>query len=223
MLYQLIFLDIPLYESQQERRLHMQQINNETKNKNTKKEFKVKDAIMVFSSFALMCVAVIFVLVSSEVLPMKRFLSFNNFSLMIMEVAAASSGLVLFGIVLAVFTPSRYIDETNKSYQNGSLLGIVIFMFLAALFEELLFRGIIQNVFSVFIEQQWTAIIITTLLFLAFHTQYFKKPVMLLNISIPSLIFGWIYIETSNILAPFLVHFIMNVGMTLLFKHRLLT
>lgn len=178
---------------------------------------------MVFSSFALMCAAVIFVLVSSDVLPMKRFLSFNNVSLTIMEVAAASSGLVLFGIVLAVFIPSRYLDETNKSYQNGSLLGIIVFMFLAALFEELLFRGIIQNVLSIFIEHQWTVIIITTLLFLTFHIQYFKKPLMLLNISIPSLVFGWIYVETNNILASLFVHFIMNVVMTLLFKYKLLS
>lgn len=178
---------------------------------------------MVFSSFALMCFAVIFVLVSSDVFTLQRFLSFNNFPLMIMEVAAASSGLVLFGIVLAVFIPSRYIDERNKSYQNGSLLGIIVFMFLAALFEEMLFRGIIQNVLSVFIEQQWIVIILTTLLFLGFHTQYFKKPVMLLNISVPSLVFGWIYVETSNILAPLFVHFIMNVVMTLLFKYKLLS
>ncbi|MGF9891394.1 CPBP family intramembrane glutamic endopeptidase [Priestia megaterium] len=201
----------------------MHQINNQNHKKSVKKEFKTKDAIMVFSSFALMCFAVIFVLVSSDVFTLQRFLSFNNFPLMIMEVAAASSGLVLFGIVLAVFIPSRYIDERNKSYQNGSLLGIIVFMFLAALFEEMLFRGIIQNVLSVFIEQQWIVIILTTLLFLGFHTQYFKKPVMLLNISVPSLVFGWIYVETSNILAPLFVHFIMNVVMTLLFKYKLLS
>ncbi|MEM4992375.1 CPBP family intramembrane glutamic endopeptidase [Priestia sp. SB1] len=201
----------------------MHHINNNTQNKSIKKEFKTKDAIMVFSSFVLMCIAVIFVLVSSDVFTLQRFLSFNNFSLMIMEVAAASSGLVLFSIVLAVFIPSRYIDETNKSYQNGSLLGIIVFMFLAALFEELLFRGIIQNALSIFIEHQWATIVITTGLFLALHTQYFKKPIMLLNISVPSLVFGYIYVETGNILAPFFVHFIMNVVMTLLFKYRLLS
>ncbi|MGE7997460.1 CPBP family glutamic-type intramembrane protease [Lysinibacillus sp. NPDC093190] len=42
-----------------------------------------------------------------------------------------------------------------------------------------MFRGIIQNLLLVFLEHQWTAIIITTLLFLGMHTQYFKKPIML--------------------------------------------
>lgn len=201
----------------------MQQINNQTKTKSTKKNFKTKDAILVFSSFTLVCATIIYLLMVYDVFTIQSFLSFNDPLLMLIKVAAASSGLVIFGIVLAVFIPSTYIDDTNKSYQNGSLLGIVIFMFLAALFEELLFRGIIQNVLSVFIEQQWTAIVITTVLFVALHTQYFKKPVMLLNISIPSLVFGWIYFETSNILAPFFVHFIMNVVMTLLFKYNLLS
>jgi len=201
----------------------MQQTENQSQTKNTKKDFKTKDAIIVFTSFALVCAAIIIVLIVYDVFTIQKFLSFNDPTIMLIGVAAASSGLIVFGIILTVFIPSIYIDDTNKSYQNDSLLGIVVFMFLAALFEELLFRGIIQNVLFVFIEQQWTAIIIATLLFLAFHTQYFKKPVMLLNISVPSLVFGWIYVETSNILAPFFVHFTMNVVMTLLFKYKLLS
>ncbi|MFC9539892.1 CPBP family intramembrane glutamic endopeptidase [Lysinibacillus sp. NPDC056959] len=85
------------------------------------------------------------------------------------------------------------------------------------------FRGIVQNSLLLFIDQQWITIIITTLLFLGMHTQYFKKPIMLINIAVPSLTFGWIYFETNNILAPFLVHFLMNLGMTLLFKYNLIS
>ncbi|MED4284975.1 CPBP family intramembrane metalloprotease [Priestia megaterium] len=201
----------------------MQQTENQAQTKNSEKDFKTKDAIIVFTSFALVCAAIIIVLMAYDVFTTHNFLSFKDPVVILIEVAAASSGVILFGIILTVFIPSTYIDDTNKSYQNNSLLSIVVFMFLAALFEELLFRGIIQNVLSVFIEQQWTAIIITTLLFLGFHTQYFKKPVMLLNISVPSLVFGWIYVETSNILAPFFVHFVMNIVMTLLFKYKLLS
>jgi len=202
----------------------MQQIKKQPQTSNTKKDFKTKDAIIAFTSFAMVCVAIIIALMAYDIFTIQNFLSFNHPMVMLIEVAAASSGLILYGIVLTVFISSTYIDDTNKSYQNNSLLNIIVFMSLAALFEELLFRGIIQNVlFVLFIEQQWTAITVTTLLFLAFHTQYFKKPVMLLNISIPSLVFGWIFVETNNILAPFLVHFAMNVAMTLLFKYNLLS
>ncbi|MDD1501642.1 CPBP family intramembrane metalloprotease [Lysinibacillus sp. CNPSo 3705] len=92
-------------------------------------------------------------------------------------------------------------------------------MFIGALFEEVLFRGIIQNLLLVFLEHHWTAIIITTFLFIGMHIQYFKKPIMLINITVPSLIFGWIYCQTN---VPFLVHFLLNIGMTLLFKYNLI-
>ncbi|MGE8006866.1 CPBP family intramembrane glutamic endopeptidase [Lysinibacillus sp. NPDC093216] len=188
----------------------------------TKKDFSPKDAIFVFSSFTFVCVAIIFALIVYDVFTIQDFLSFNQPFTMVMSIILASFGLLLFGVILTLFIPSKYMDETNKSYQDYSLLSIVAFMFIGALFEEILFRGIIQNLLLVFLEQPWTAIILTTLLFIGMHIQYFKKPIMLINITVPSLIFGWIYFETSNILVPFLVHFLMNIGMTLLFKYNLI-
>jgi len=191
--------------------------------KKTKKDFSSKDAVFVFSSFTFICAAVIFVLIVYDVFTIHNFLSFDQAFKMVLSIALSSFGLLLFGVILTLYIPSNYMDDTNKSYQNYSLLAISSFMFIAALFEEMLFRGIIQNLFLVFLEHQWTAIIITTLLFLGFHIQYFKKPIMLLNIAIPSLIFGWIYFETNNIIVPFLAHFLMNIGMTLLFKYNLIS
>ncbi|MFJ8103562.1 lysostaphin resistance A-like protein [Lysinibacillus sp. NPDC096212] len=192
------------------------------KSKKTKKDFSPKDAIFVFSSFTFVCVAIIFALIVYDVFTIQDFLSFNQPFTMVMSIILASFGLLLFGVILTLFIPSKYMDETNKSYQDYSLLSIVAFMFIGALFEEILFRGIIQNLLLVFLEQPWTAIILTTLLFIGMHIQYFKKPIMLINITVPSLIFGWIYFETNNILVPFLVHFLMNIGMTLLFKYNLI-
>ncbi|MFF2176040.1 CPBP family intramembrane glutamic endopeptidase [Lysinibacillus sp. NPDC058147] len=191
------------------------------KSQKIKKDFSPKDAIFVFSSFTFVCVAIIFTLIIYDVFTIQNFLSFNQPFTIVMSIVLASFGLLLFGVILTLFIPSKYMDETNKSYQDYSLLSIIAFMFIGALFEEVLFRGIIQNLLLVILEQQWTAIIITTLLFLGMHTQYFKKPIMLINITVPSLIFGWIYFETNNILVPFLVHFLMNAGMTLLFKYNL--
>ncbi|MCL1696979.1 CPBP family intramembrane glutamic endopeptidase [Lysinibacillus sp. BPa_S21] len=193
------------------------------KPKKIKKDFSPKDAVFVFSSFTFVCVAVIFVLIVYDVFTVQNFLSFDQPSRMIGSVVLAAFGLLLFGVILTLLIPSKYIDETNNSYQNYSLLGIIAFMLIGALFEEILFRGIIQNLLLVLLENEWMAIIITTLLFLGMHTQYFKKPIMLINITIPSVIFGWIYFDTNNILVPFLVHFLMNIGMTLLFKYNLIS
>lgn len=193
------------------------------KPKKIKKDFSPKDAVFVFSSFTFVCVAVIFVLIVYDVFTVQNFLSFDQPSRMIGSVVLAAFGLLLFGVILTLLIPSKYIDETNNSSQNYSLLGIIAFMLIGALFEEILFRGIIQNLLLVLLENEWMAIIITTLLFLGMHTQYFKKPIMLINITIPSVIFGWIYFDTNNILVPFLVHFLMNIGMTLLFKYNLIS
>ena len=193
------------------------------KPKKAKKDFSPKDAVFVFSSFTFICAAVIFALIVYDVFTIQNFLSFDEPFKMVLSIALSSFSLLLFGIILTMYLPTKYMDDTNKSYQNYSLLAISSFMFIAALFEELLFRGIIQNLLQLLIEHQWIAIIITTLLFLGIHTQYFKKPIMLINIAVSSLIFGWIYFETNNILAPFLVHFLMNLGMTLLFKYNLIS
>ncbi|MNS65524.1 CAAX amino terminal protease self- immunity [compost metagenome] len=126
-------------------------------------------------------------------------------------------------MLLTLCIPSKYIDNTNKSYQNFSVSTIIAVMFFGALFEEMLFRGIIQSLLYIFIENHWIAIITTTLLFIGMHIQYFKKPIMLINITVPSLTFCWIYFETNNLLVPFLVHFLMNLGITLLFKYKLIS
>ena len=192
------------------------------KPKTTKKAFNPKDAVLVFSSFSFVCVAIIFALIVYDVLTIQDFLSFDNPLKMVMGIVIFSIGLLLFGIIISLCIPSKYIDDTNKSYQNFSVSTIIAFLFIGALFEEILFRGIIQNLLYVFMENQWLAIIITTLLFIGMHIQYFKKPIMLLNITVPGLAFCWIYFETNNLLVPLLVHFLMNLGITLLLKYNLI-
>jgi len=86
----------------------------------------------------------------------------------------------------------------------------------------ILFRGIVQNLLYGLLDSGWLAVILTALIFMAIHVQYFRKPVMLYNIAVPALTFGWIYMATSNIVAPFLVHLASNLGMTLLFKYRII-
>ncbi|PID06671.1 CPBP family intramembrane metalloprotease [Sporosarcina sp. P31] len=189
---------------------------------NKKSEFKIKNAISVFSLFTFICFAVIFAFVIFDVLAIQNVLSFDKPIESIIISVVSSFALLVFGVILAFAIPSNYIDDTNKTYQDNSLSTIIIFMFIAALFEEILFRGIIQNLLFISTDVQWIAIVLTTLLFMIFHVQYFKKPTMLVTICIPSLVFGWIYFETNNILVPVFVHFTMNTGMTILFKYKIL-
>ncbi|PIC77593.1 CPBP family intramembrane metalloprotease [Sporosarcina sp. P19] len=190
---------------------------------NIKRDIITKDVMFAFSSFSFMCIAVIFGLVVYNVLTIQSLLSFDEPIESIVITGIASIALLLFGVVLTFIIPSNYIDDMNKTYQDGTLSSLIIFMFLVALFEELLFRGIIQNLFFVYTGHQWVAILSTTVLFLVFHIQYYKKPMMLLNITIPSLVFGWVYFKTNNLLVPVFVHSIMNLGTTIMFKYKLIS
>ncbi|MBD3109303.1 CPBP family intramembrane metalloprotease [Bacillus sp. AGMB 02131] len=192
------------------------------KQKNTEKDFNPKDAILVFTLFTFFCAAIIFALLVYDVLTIQDFISFDEPAKMVMNIVIPLIGLLLFGIFLTIGIPSKYIDDTNKSFQNMSLSTIFVFLFIGAIFEELFFRGIIQNSIYIFTGNQWIAIITATLLFVAFHVRYFKKPIMLINITLPGLVFGWIYFETKNLLVPFLVHFLVNLGITLLLKYNVI-
>lgn len=195
---------------------------NKEKLTNTTKDFSLRDAGLVFLSFSFICAAIIFALVINDVLTLQHFLSMDSPSKLIGIIVFSTIGLLLFGVILSSYIPAKYIDDTNKSYPDSSIPTLLLFMFVGALFEEMLFRGIVQNVLYVFIKSNWIAIFTTTLLFIGFHIQYFKKPIMLINITIPSLVFGWIYTETNNLAVPVLVHFLMNVGITLLFKYNII-
>ena len=69
---------------------------------------------------------------------------------MVISVVLASFCLLLFGVILTLFIPSKYIDETNQSYQDYSLLSIGAFMLIGALFEEVLFRELFKIYFLYF-------------------------------------------------------------------------
>ncbi len=182
----------------------------------------LKSAIPAFMGLNLCCLAILLFMVIEDYLALSSVLSFNEVSKMIIVIIFASIVLTLYGILLTYLTSAEHINETNKGYQNNSIFEIVSFMFVAALFEELLFRGIIQNVLFLTLEHQWLAIILTAFLFVAFHIQYYRKPWMLLNITVPSLVLGWSYFYTDNLLVPLFIHFVNNVGITILFKFNVI-
>ncbi len=182
----------------------------------------LKSAIPAFMGLNLCCLAILLFMVIEDYLALSSVLSFNEVSKMIIVIIFASIVLTLYGVLLTYLTSAEHINDTNKGYQNNSIFVIVSFMFVAALFEELLFRGIIQNVLFLTLEHQWLAIILTAFLFVAFHIQYYRKPWMLLNITVPSLVLGWSYFYTDNLLVPLFIHFVNNVGITLLFKFNVI-
>ncbi|WP_456272795.1 CPBP family intramembrane glutamic endopeptidase [Bacillus sp. AK031] len=180
-----------------------------------------KNVTAGFLSSSFLCISVIFVFIVSGMMGIDSYLSFSSPVKMFVYIVCASVALVSYGAALAYIVPSHLIDDTNKSFAEYPNHTILAFMFLIVLFEELLFRGIIQNAAFLMLQNEWLSIGIGALAFLLFHVRYFKKPVMLFNIILPSVVFGWGYSVTDNILVPIAVHFFMNVTMTLIFKYNL--
>ncbi|MBE0604223.1 MAG: CPBP family intramembrane metalloprotease [Deltaproteobacteria bacterium] len=80
-------------------------------------------------------------------------------------------------------------------------------MLLAALPEEVFFRGYLYDAFE---EAGWEPIIPTALLFALGHVALYPTPYRLLTF-FPGLLFGWGRKNSGNIYVPIAVHFIFNL------------
>lgn len=98
------------------------------------------------------------------------------------------------------------------------LVGMVVIALIAAIGEELLFRGLIQNKVHAISGNIHLAIWTTALLFSLFHLQFFGLfPRLLLGV-----LFGYIYYWSKNLWVPIFAHFVNNgLGVSLLYLHQL--
>ncbi len=92
---------------------------------------------------------------------------------------------------------------------SGLMVNLFIIAFLAALGEELLFRGVILKLFIESTKNIHWGIIISAALFSALHMQFYGfLPRMALGV-----IFGYVFVWSGSLWVPIVLHFIFN-GMT---------
>lgn len=85
---------------------------------------------------------------------------------------------------------------------------IIMIAVLPALGEELLFRGILQRIFSEWSRSKHTGIWATAILFSAMHLQFYGfVPRMLLGVML-----GYLYLWSGSLWLPILAHFFNNAG-----------
>lgn len=88
----------------------------------------------------------------------------------------------------------------------GTLFNIFMIAIIPALGEELLFRGVIQKIFTQMTHNYHLGIWISALLFSALHMQFYGFiPRMLLGA-----LFGYLLVFTGSIWLPILAHFLNN-------------
>lgn len=101
---------------------------------------------------------------------------------------------------------------------GGFIKSIILIALLPAIFEELLFRGCLQQILFKWIKKPFWAILVTSILFSAIHGSYFG---FLPRIFIGMLL-GYVFFYGRNIGLNMLIHFINNgVIVTVLFYHHL--
>jgi len=103
---------------------------------------------------------------------------------------------------------------TNFNSLGSFLIGIVVIGIIPAFGEEILFRGIIQNIICSIKKNMSFSIVITAFVFSAIHVQFYGFiPRFLLGI-----LFGYIYWYTNNLIYPIFAHFVHNsLVVTMLF------
>lgn len=98
------------------------------------------------------------------------------------------------------------------------LLNLFMIGLIPAVGEELVFRGVVQRIFSDWWKNKHVAIWITAVLFSAMHMQFYGfLPRMVLGAML-----GYLYVWSGSLLLPMLAHFTNNAGaviFTYLFQH----
>lgn len=94
------------------------------------------------------------------------------------------------------------------------LINILVIALLAAVGEELLFRGCFQNILVQWTKNIHIAIWLTAILFSALHFQFYGfLPRMLLGV-----LLGYLYVWSGSLWLPILFHFLNN-GLAVLFAY----
>ena len=89
---------------------------------------------------------------------------------------------------------------------SGLLVNLFMMAVLPALGEELVFRGVFQRIFTDWSKNYHVGIIVSAMLFSAFHMQFYGFiPRMLLGLS-----FGYMLVWSGNMWVPIIAHFVNN-------------
>ena len=134
-------------------------------------------------------------------------------------VAEWNENIVFPESMAALETKLKALHETYEStsnlLMNGSNLaiGIIIFGLLAAISEEFLFRGIIQQALVKLFKNTHVGIIVTALVFSAFHADFYGFfPRFVLG-----LMLGYMFWMSGSIWASIIMHFVNNSTIVMLY------
>lgn len=106
---------------------------------------------------------------------------------------------------------------TNFQSPLHFILGLIVIGVIPAITEELLFRGLLQNLFFRALSNPHIAIWVTAIIFGSIHMQFYGVvPRILLGA-----LFGYLYYWSKNLSITILAHFLNNgIGVTILYFYQ---
>jgi hypothetical protein len=134
-----------------------------------------------------------------------------------------NSHLALPGFMSEIENWMKNSEESLKKLTEAFLqmngigdvvVNVIVVALLAAVGEELFFRGAMQNVFLEWTRNKHTAVWVTAIVFSALHAQFYGfLPRMLLGV-----VLGYLYIWSGSLWLSMLFHFLNN-GMAVVFSY----
>jgi membrane protease YdiL (CAAX protease family) len=91
---------------------------------------------------------------------------------------------------------------------GGLLFNIFLIAIIPAVGEELLFRGVIQRIFTEWTRNSHLAIWVSAILFSALHFQFFG----FIPRAILGAMFGYLFVISGNLWLPIIAHFVNNAA-----------
>lgn len=129
--------------------------------------------------------------------------------------------LLIVGVdlILMRFLPKSVFDDggiNERIFKNQPVSFIFWISLLVAISEEMLFRGVIQSTFG---------FVFASILFAVVHLRYLRKPVLFTGVLIISLVIGYLFLITENLLVTITFHFIVDflLGLYIRFKSEVLS
>ena len=99
------------------------------------------------------------------------------------------------------------LSMSNLKSWGQFLVGVFIIAFLPAMFEELLFRGVLQNLLVRWLKKPVLALIITSVLFSLIHSSYY----LFISRFVLGYALGLLFLYTKNIWVNIFTHFMNNL------------
>lgn len=118
----------------------------------------------------------------------------------------------LIGIIVNVIIYLFFIIQKDVETIQSLLLFCIVFSLINAVFEEVIWRGILLSALKEHASTRY-AVIITSVGFGLFHLSIGFPLILSLFISVAGVIYAIITLQTNSIYPSIIFHFVINIGM----------